>query len=317
MTIRQKSAPDAMMTVIIAISRTCALIAIFVLFVVNFSDAVRSCAKTKIVALVRMIMHTIRPSSLPDYNDCARRGATKIIRDMIVEQGFILRDLMPGVGMTIGIATHAGAAHTLNRKKDSGELIPFSEFYDVSMTKYEERLEKYGVEYDSTSPSTAKATQQIRGITWTYREQVAPQITPIEIEQPLVGKKPDYEVRGTPDTIEKGSIRDFKSGRERKWQSQLGSYSLLDRSRNGASPHKELIIDLIPRTKPDDYRQIKYNTYICELMADYTMQQIIRDIQKFIDMGSPWAFAANPNSMLCSAKYCQAWNTDWCEVMKG
>jgi hypothetical protein len=33
--------------------------------------------------------------------------------------------------------------------------------------------------------------------------------------------------------------------------------------------------------------------------------------------GDPWAFAANPSSMLCSAKFCPAYGSDFCtEHMK-
>jgi hypothetical protein len=46
------------------------------------------------------------------------------------------------------------------------------------------------------------------------------------------------------------------------------------------------------------------------------IKYVIRDIENFQKIKKPSVFMANPMSMRCGAKYCPAYNTDWCEITK-
>jgi hypothetical protein len=61
-----------------------------------------------------------------------------------------------------------------------------------------------------------------------------------------------------------------------------------------------------------------------ETAAVSILRQMAMDIHTFrngdearrIKPGDPWAFMANPSSMLCSAKWCPAWGTEFCHEGK-
>ena len=64
----------------------------------------------------------IRASSLPMYNDCPRRNIARILRNMLEEMGYKLRNQLPMAGTAIGVGKHSGIAHILKNKKRTGEL---------------------------------------------------------------------------------------------------------------------------------------------------------------------------------------------------
>jgi hypothetical protein len=84
------------------------------------------------------------------------------------------------------------------------------------------------------------------------------------------------------------------------------------------------IIDYVKRvavTQPQpDPVAIARNIAAAESAASNIMRTIARDMRVFlhgdaerrISPGDPWAFQANPSSILCSAKWCPAHGTSFC-----
>src|SRR5262249_44424840 len=102
-----------------------------------------------------------------------------------------------------------------------------------------------------------------------------------------------------------------------------GAYSLIAKAHK--IPVEMFYEDYVPRTtlkKPQPAAQVyQHNIQGCETAAMSIIQHVIGDIQTFrngdpqrnLVAGDPWAFLANPNTMLCSPKFCRAHGTEWCK----
>jgi hypothetical protein len=137
-------------------------------------------------------------------------------------------------------------------------------------------------------------------------------------------------VSGQADLLaeEPDDLDDLKTGtRKRNHNPQLGTYSLIIRA-NGYRV-KRARVTFIPRVHITSRTKVQ-----AQPPAEVTYHDIGKvetaavNVLKHIDMalttfregdpergvmpGDPWAFSANPSSMLCSPKYCAAWGTDFC-----
>ena len=124
------------------------------------------------------------------------------------------------------------------------------------------------------------------------------------------------ELVGHLDAREVGRIRDLKSGTTRRAnQAQYGGYAILA-TLNGI-PVGEIVEDYIQRVKvdapqpPPELHQ--YTLTTATTAAKTIIKGIIREFQDFSATGEPWAFPANPMSMMCKDKFCPAWGTDFCQ----
>lgn len=273
-----------------------------------------------------------RSSSLSGCGDCMRRAICTIIPDEIAAAGYVLRERRQGIGAAVGTGLHAAAADMLTEKADTGNLPPISVTFDVAIDTL--RLEVAdGVDFDDTSKNMDDAEIQVRRMAAIYRRDVAPKIIPLRIEQRLQAivpwSKQGLVVSGQSDVIarEPGKIRDLKGGSKLGYHKpQVGSYSLLARSDGidiaGAG------IDWVPRVpvKRDQpaAQEFTFDVGSCEIAAQAVLKHLEIGLKTFregdperdIAPGDPWAFMANPSSMLCSARWCCAYGTDWCREHK-
>jgi hypothetical protein len=161
-----------------------------------------------------------------------------------------------------------------------------------------------------------------------YRDELAPFIDPILIEERLEARAgPGLILSGQSDVIarEPGTVRDLKTGKAATLgyhNPQLGSYSLLARSRN--IDIKRAVIDFIRRVgsrqEQPHPQSIEYDIDRIETAAVNILRSIDNDFRTFkhgdqrrqIQPGDPFAFMANPNSKLCSPNFCRAFNSDFC-----
>lgn len=261
----------------------------------------------------------IRASMLPSYPDCPRRAAAGQYRREIAAAGFTLRALEPTVGAAIGTAVHAATAHLLRRKRDGQPLI-LGEAWEQAIAGFREEIAG-GAIWDDTTPDARTAVAQIERLTKAYALEVLLQVEPLLIEEELKADAGDgFQLSGHVDLFTADDeVRDTKTGAEpRAYHSQLGGYSLLLRS-NGHQPRR-LMVDFVKRSriaKPQaSVVTSEYDRADSECAAMGTITAIKRDVTRFRDSGSadPWAFLANPGSMMCGDKYCEAWGTDWCRV---
>lgn len=268
-------------------------------------------------------MTTIRCSTLPSYPDCARRESTKIIRDEIEAIGFTFPVTPSNAAAHIGSAVHAAGAYTMQSKIDRDNLGSDLEAIGLAINSYDEAA-KEATTFDDTTPNHNTAVLQVRHMVGAYRLHLAPKLKPIKVETRLrVDLDDGFILSGQSDlvTIEPGNVRDTKTGAmQRTHYGQLGGYSLNERT------HGQIVdrvtVDFIQRVslkKPQPVPvSTEYDPRLAEEVAMSTIRRIKADVTEFrrrvvTGDGAPEnAFLANPNSALCSAKYCQAWGTAYC-----
>lgn len=271
----------------------------------------------------------VRVSAMNGYPDCNRRGATRLFWHEIKAAGFELRRLGRGIGAVVGTAVHRGAEIALGEKARAGSLPPVSVALDAATELLREQLRDQ-VEFDGPRGVThtpREAERQTVAMSLTYHLDVAPGIEPIIVEERLEAAIGDGLVlSGQPDVVarEPQAIRDLKTGTRGPgtFAAQIGGYSLLARSNGLSIEHGR--IDYVRRvsvTKPQPAtvtRAIPVDA--AETAASSILKHIAADIRTFrhgdperrIFPGDPWAFQANPASILCSAKYCAAFGTEFC-----
>lgn len=260
---------------------------------------------------------TIRASALPSWNDCARRTAAKSFRALVVGAGFELRSLQPSVGAAVGTAVHAAAEHAMQAHLD-GKLPVIEDGLRAALETFAEEVAP-GAEWDDTTQSRHVAEYQIDRMTRQYMADIAATIEPAAVELELRAViSPGWELTGHVDLLAAdGMLRDLKTGALiRPYQAQLGAYSLLARS-NGYEV-TGLAIDFIQRsrkTKPQaPARTTHYPQHVAERAAIATIEAVTLQVAKFEETGDPYAFPANNMSLMCTARYCCAWGTKFCQL---
>lgn len=269
----------------------------------------------------------IRASSLVRYPDCARRTATQIHRPEIEAIGHRLRRLGYSIAAILGSATHRGAEVVLREKAESGELPPADVATDACLDQLSESLKQGETSFDQTTPNRSDAIRQGVSMSRLFHRSVAPRISPLLVEHRLEASAGQGIIlSGQADciAIEPGQIDDLKTGARSpgNFNAQIGSYSLLARS--AGIEIEQGAIDFIKRVpvnkvQPDPIRVV-VPLAIAEQTAANVLRHVIDDLRVFregderlgLRPGDPAAFLANPNSVLCSAKYCAAHGTSFC-----
>jgi hypothetical protein len=270
----------------------------------------------------------VRASTLSGWPDCPRRGAARLLWREVAEAGFELRRTPRGIGAAVGSAVHAAAEITLREKAKTGALPPASFAIEVADASLIEQLAEGETLFDQMTPNRSDALHQAIGMARAYHRQVAPQVEPIIVEERLEADiAPGLVLSGQADVVarEPETVRDLKSGvrpQPRPAAPQLGSYSLLARS-NGLDI-KKLAIDYLQRVsirKPQPAATVALVAIAAaETAATSILKHIAGDLKTFREgdrerrllPGDPWAFMANPASILCGPKYCPAYATEFC-----
>jgi hypothetical protein len=270
----------------------------------------------------------IRPSSLGRYSDCARRSAATsgMFRKEIEATGHRLRRPPAGIASLIGTATHRGAEYALSEKLH-GALPPLSAVSDCARDALQTELAGGEVVFDTVSNTRAAAVAQTISMVKVYHRCTAPLIEPTHIEKRFEAEVSDGVVlSGQPDLVcvEAAQIDDLKTGAREpgNHNAQLGAYAMLVRSNN--IPIQLGVIDFVKRVpigkpQPEPIR-ITVPLAIAEQTAANVLRHVIDDLRVFREgderlgllAGDPAAFLANPNSVLCSEKYCSAYGTSFC-----
>ena len=265
----------------------------------------------------------VRASGLGEYADCARRWAAVNMTIELKQAGHDIHPRVNGIAAAIGSAVHAGAAIALAEKARTGTLPPITVATDAGRDALRDNTAE-GVEYDETAGNRSQAVTQVIRMTSAYHAGVAPFVNPILVERRLEAEAlPGIVLSGQADVVarEPGRVRDLKTGKTRgNHRCQIGAYSLL--ARTHGSDIVDAAEDFVPRValsrpQPDPTTHI-HRVAECETAADAMLRHIARAVQDFrsgaglTPAGDPWHFPANPNSKLCSARWCPAWGTSWC-----
>lgn len=270
----------------------------------------------------------IRASSLPTAMDCPRMWAAKMALDprsnfmpIMQKHGFMLsKKKGKNVGAQIGQACHDAFGTYFQAKIDGYNVDPIP----LALASYRKKIEEGSVEYDGAKSGVTKdpetALIQVERMVQEYLP-TAQTLKPKRVEFKLVLRvdplKP-YLASGTPDDYEENfDINDMKFGRNLSpYEAQLGLYRLMARSMG--MPTGKLFLHHTPRCtikKPQKPTEIiPYDVSVAENAAHYTLEESVTRIDKFIETGNPYAFPPNPNSNLCSKKWCPAWGTSFCDM---
>jgi hypothetical protein len=269
----------------------------------------------------------IRCSALTMYPDCPRRTAARLFWREIAAAGFRLYATPRGIGALIGSAVHRAAEVILREKAASGRLPPSTVATDCAAQTLDDALAEGEVIMDQVTANRVEAEVQSIGMARLYHRAVAPEVDPVLVEEPLEAEvAPGLVLAGRPDLVarEPAKVRDLKtstriSGRHLP---QIGGYSLLARS-NGLDIAAAAVDSLrrvaIGKPQPEPVTHTAPLAQ-AETAAASIIAHIARDLRVFrngdpehrIAPGDPWAFQANPQSILCSAKYCPAFGTEFC-----
>ncbi len=276
----------------------------------------------------------VRASSTTGYADCNRRGAARMFRREIEAAGFRLRRIARSVGACIGSAVHLSASTTLREKAEKGALPPLSVGLDAAMEGLKQQAEtaEDGVLFDGNGPARnmADAEAQTRSMATAYHHVIAPQVEPILVETRLEARfSPLLIVSCQSDVVarEPNWLRDLKTGKRQSTHNpQIGCYSIT--ARTHGYQIDQAAIDFVkrvsvgPRAKsPQPPPTTTFHSVaLVENAALNVLRHIENDLLVFrhgdperrLLAGDPWAFAANPSSILCGPKYCEAWGTDFC-----
>lgn len=260
----------------------------------------------------------IRCSSLSIAADCFRRNAARSWPTMIESYGYKLRRTGTHVGAAVGRTVHGAAETVLRRRINGQQAMSREELGDVTGQGLEVELSSDEINYDEVTRGSADAMLQACRMVNTYVAQVAPRFTPDEVETRLEAVyRPGFVLSGQKDVLAlgDGGLRDLKTGRKRSQNSaQLGGYLLLAKANEKWRDITRLVEDFLGRSrKPVDAVEIDYSPKDAMKAALAILDVLTRQVTAFqADPSNPWAFPANPRSMLCSDRHCPAWGTNFC-----
>jgi hypothetical protein len=244
----------------------------------------------------------------------------------ISSMGFRLRSTPRGIGAAIGSAVHRAAEVILREKAESGSLPPSTVAADCAAETLLDGL-RQGVEFDRVTANQVEGEVTAVGMARAYHRVVAPEVEPIIVEERLEAEvAPGLILSGQPDVVarEPHRVRDLKTSIRDggSHAPQIGGYSLLARSHG--LDIAEAAVDSIKRVAIGKPQPDPISKAVAVAQAETAASNILRhiagDLETFrngdparrILPGDPWSFQANPNSNLCSAKYCPAHGTEFC-----
>jgi|GEM_PF-5878378 len=274
-------------------------------------------------------METIRISMLPNVQDCCRRACVNQFHNIIIDAGYSLNDRRVGIYTAVGNGTHAAIRNLLSYKIVTGQTNKEKDNVDAGIAEYDKSVKEADepLIYDKITPTHDAAYKQIVRFVKIFRRDVEPHLKFPEtatddkcIERDVERKVKGYTVRGHIDITTFKTIFDTKTGaRIRPYHTQLGGYGNLAISDGDPKPEHLAIIH-IPRVSLDKSypgtKFIKYDVDFCLKESWYVINQLIRDVEDFKIKGDPACFKANPQSTLCSDKYCRAYGTDFCKYFQ-
>lgn len=260
-------------------------------------------------------MTEVRASSLSGYVDCPRRWMARQHAGLVESAGYSLNRLGRHIGSATGQATHQGALSGVRERIKSG-TFDAEAMDDIAVATLHEETTDHEVIWDDRTPNVSVAERQVLRQVAVYRESVLPTDETEFVEPAWEGDHhTGLRITGHPDQVSYRVLQDVKTGLQSFNAPQYGCYVML----SWVAPENvqvDRIEELfIPRTKiteaAPELERFEYELGLCVAVADRILVTIDRALKEFKNMGRS-AFAANPQSMLCSNTFCPAWGTSFC-----
>jgi hypothetical protein len=269
---------------------------------------------------------SVRCSSLPTWPDCERRWMATQRKGLLAAAGFRLRERASSVGLYVGRASHAGLAHGWSGfQNGDGWWTPQEECDELAMVTLQVDTDGgRAVSFDRTSPDLNAAEQATLKIMRAYRLDVPVNRRPVLIEHAMAARidistylTGHCDLFTEPDL----ALEDYKTGvRVPDPQQQLGGYVLDLRAhrRTVAKARMTWMRRVGKRTEQPPPMTVAYDPALAAKLARQTLGEIKEKLGRFRQgpQADPFVFRANTASVLCGAKYCPAYNTDFCPESK-
>lgn len=273
---------------------------------------------------------TVHCSSTPQAPDCERRWAARNIAPEIEAAGYKLRQTLKHIGAAIGQATHAGIAHIMKKRIETGLWSVRTtrrghreiEADDVSLTTFVKEMQDSPIIWDDVTADPLTAEKQILRQVRSYGQFAMGRFIPAMVETRKEAKHPSGLIAsGKTDIVvaQPAKLIDVKSGRHQRANgAQYGGYSRILRAHgNPVDALEEHYLERAPlRKEQPEPIIISLDLGVAERAFDRIMFRIASCLKDWRKTGDPGAFIANPQSMLCNEKFCPAWGTNWCHEWK-
>lgn len=265
----------------------------------------------------------IRPSMLSSYTDCNLRALVQSYWWLFKQYGYVVPFMQRGAAQVVGTAFASGVKQMLRNKVATGSIGNPDDSADAAVASFEQEISK-GWEIDDTTPSRAAGVDQVSTMTRVYAGYVGYKLDPEQVEQKFTCKltaiSPGWEGSGTIDNRSKqGVLNDDKTGKGvMQYLPQVGMYERLSNA-NGL-PVEQITITQLQRHKitqsPNEPVIYQIDVDLARKMAVKVVRRAIADVDQFVASdGDSSHIATNPNSWVCSQKYCPCYN--WCPAVRG
>lgn len=265
----------------------------------------------------------IHASLLTKWPDCPRRGVARGFRKLVENAGHKLAEPRRNIAAMIGTTVHAGIEETLKRGIDASRGTAYAVAEETLSAAIRD-----GVEWDDKCATRQQAERQAFQLLTQARMEVLPRVnvpSPEHVERTLNATLCDgWLMTGTADAITSAGIVDFKTTQlpVPPWsEPQLGLYSLMAKANRAIDTVTKLTQVTFRRvsgnTKLKDPVITRYSVLQAEQIAYTTAQNVVTAVDAFRTTGNPSVFPVNPNSMLCSARWCVAHGTTFCPHGRG
>lgn len=263
-----------------------------------------------------MTAEYIRPSSLSTFTDCPKRAFTDVFPQLCASKGYELTQPMTGIAAIVGTAAHAGIAHLCKGKPMAAAIARSKNVLLDEVQKAGGVTESL---FDKTTQSLAVARAQLAGMCESYGVFLNGNgpATTVAIEERITAQVAGIVVAGSPDRVEGTQLIDVKTGQQKPHQVQLGAYILLLEA-NGVPIETAVIhhVKRSPNVKQPPVWVEAVDVDIAKQAAAVTIQRFDSVVQEFAATGDKWVIPENPNSGLCSKKYCAAYGTSFCSTWR-
>jgi len=191
----------------------------------------------------------------------------------------------PSVRQTIGIAAHGAIEVNMHQKVVVGTDLPAADVLDAFSTQYDTLV----AEVEDPEEDIAKAKDSGIALVDLHHRDVAPNIQPILVEQPI-----QFEVNGVPysgvvDLVDdRGQVRDWKTTSRRPqpgaYLLNMVGYAIGYREQTGET-ESDVVLDYLVRTKQPQYIPIKSGGPVSD-DAIVRFADVVTDVAAAIQAGN-------------------------------
>lgn len=268
---------------------------------------------------------TLRASALDSWNECPRRAYARMFREDLNDRGVPVDNFRPNYNTLVGSCVHTLAAHSAKGRKEQ-----VADWF----ASQRQGIEQEGTIIESTdtvdgwNDAHEQATRILRKISkHPAIKQMREGSEDLLVENQMRHEFPSLTLTGRADLFNKdsGTLLDVKCSAKNKaprHDAQLGAYSLLLHYDKKWETKRSAIVwmPVVKLSKPQpDPVEVEYSPAATMNHAVVTAGEARRIIEQAHAKAEKHGrevqggdLPANPNSQMCSKKFCPAFGTSFC-----